>query len=133
MSLVRLVARKNEIYKVFAKESMPLINVRTSISSIEKPELLLQELSKELSDITGKPEKYVMALLETDVPMVFSGSNEPCCYIEIKSIGAINPSEMSAAFCRMVSSKTEIPSSRIYLRFEDIPAKYWGWDGRTFG
>ncbi len=112
---------------------MPLINVRTSSSDIAKPELLLKELSKELANMTGKPEKYVMALLETSVPMVFSGSDTPCCYIEIKSIGAINPSEMSAFFCNMVSSKTGIPSERIYIRFEDIPAKYWGWDGRTFG
>ena len=112
---------------------MPLINVRTSVSSIDNPELLLQELSRELAVLTGKPEKYVMALLETDVPMLFSGSEDPCCYIEIKSIGAIKPSEMSESFCKIVSSKMEIPSSRIYIRFEDIPAKYWGWDGSTFG
>ncbi len=112
---------------------MPLINVRTSVSSIENSELLLQELSRELAVMTGKPEKYVMALLETDVPMLFSGSKDPSCYIEIKSIGAIKPSDMSEVFCRMVSSKTGIPSSRIYIRFEDIPAKDWGWDGRTFG
>ncbi len=112
---------------------MPLINVRTSLSRIENPEVLLQELSSELAVMTGKPEKYVMALLETDVPMLFSGSDKPCCYIEIKSIGAIKPSEMSEVFSKIVSSKTEIPSSRIYISFEDIPAKYWGWDGRTFG
>ena len=99
---------------------MPLINVRTSVSNIENPEILLQELSKELALMTGKPEKYVMALLETDVPMLFSGSDNPCCYIEIKSIGAIKPSEMSEVFCQIVSSKTDIPSSRIYIRFEDI-------------
>ncbi len=112
---------------------MPLINVRTSVSNIDNSELLLQELSRELAVISGKPEKFVMALLETDVPMMFASSADPCCYIEIKSIGAIKPSEMSEVFCKIVSSKTGIPSSRIYIRFEDIPAKYWGWDGRTFG
>ncbi len=112
---------------------MPLINVKTSISNIEKPELLLKDLSSELSLITGKPESYVMTLLQTNVPMTFAGTNDPCCYVEIKSIGAINPSKMSSVFCKLISSKTNIAEERIYLAFEDVPARLWGWSGRTFG
>ena len=95
---------------------MPLINVRTSIGDIEKPEMFLQELSHELSVLTGKPESYVMTLLETKVPMTFAGSEEPCCYIEIKSIGAINSSKMSDVFCKLISIKTRI-SLKVWIRF----------------
>ena len=74
---------------------MPLIHVKLSSSSIENPNGLLKDLSKELSTLTGKPEQYVMCLLETNVPMIFSGNDDPCCYIEIKSIGSLKPPEMT--------------------------------------
>ena len=112
---------------------MPLINVKTSITNIEDPEGLLKDLSMELSKLTGKPEQYVMTLLQTSVPMTFAGSKEPCCYVEIKSIGSIDPSTMTSAFCKLIGNKTGISSQRIYIAFEDIPASLWGWDGKTFG
>ena len=112
---------------------MPLINVRISSINIDNPEELLQALSKELSDLTGKPENYVMASLQTEAAMTFGGTREPCCFIEIKSIGAINPSKMSASFCELIESKTDVPSNRVYIEFNDVPANSWGWNGRTFG
>ena len=57
---------------------MPLINVRTSLPDLMDAELLLQELSAELAKLTGKPEAYVMTMLQTGVPMTFAGSAEPC-------------------------------------------------------
>ena len=112
---------------------MPLINVRTSLVDIEEPKKFLKELSLELSNLTGKPENYVMTLLETNVPMTFAGTNEPCCYVEIKSIGSLNPAEMSTLFCKLITKRTYIPSDRIYIEFNDVPAKLWGWNGSVFG
>ncbi|WP_256377330.1 phenylpyruvate tautomerase MIF-related protein [Synechococcus sp. UW86] len=68
---------------------MPLINVRTSLQALKDGSALLQELSSELANQTGKPEAYVMTLLETGVPMTFAGSHEPCAYVEVKSIGTL--------------------------------------------
>ena len=112
---------------------MPLINVQTSIANVKDSKSLLKELSSELSTLTNKPEKYVMTSLQTNVAMTFGGSTEPCCYIVIKSIGAINSSKMSKAFCEIITKRTDILSERIYLGFEDISPSLWGWDGRTFG
>ena len=112
---------------------MPLINIKTSVSDIEEPDALLKQLSRELSVLTGKPETYVMTLLETGVPMTFSGTSDPCCYIEIKSIGAINSLKMSDIFCKLISSKTGVAPDRIYIGFEDVAPELWGWNGRTFG
>ncbi len=112
---------------------MPLINIITSIDAIKEADELLQEISNELAELTGKPESYVMTSLQTNVPMTFSGTSEPCCYVEIKSIGAIEPAKMSGVFCKLISSKTGIPANRIYLGFEDVSANLWGWNGRTFG
>ena len=112
---------------------MPLITVQTSATSIPKSNEFLKALSAEISKLTRKPEQYVMAILNIGVPMSFAGSSEPSCYIEIKSIGALNPSQMSAAICELVNIKTGINSNRIYISFEDVPASLWGWNGRTFG
>ena len=112
---------------------MPLINVRTSLPAVADADALLQELSSTLAQQTGKPEAYVMTLLEAGVPMTFAGSTEPCAYVEIKSIGALKPPAMSAAFCMLISERTGIPSNRIYIGFDDVKANAWGWNGNTFG
>ena len=46
---------------------MPLISVRTSAAAAAG-EALLTELSSSLAALLGKPERYVMTLLETSVP-----------------------------------------------------------------
>lgn len=112
---------------------MPLINVRTSLPAVDDATGLLQELSASLAELSGKPEAYVMTLLETGVPMTFAGSGEPCAYVEIRSIGALKPPAMTAAFCQLISARTGIPADRIYIGFDDVPASRWGWNGRTFG
>jgi phenylpyruvate tautomerase PptA (4-oxalocrotonate tautomerase family) len=112
---------------------MPLINLRTSLSVVENPEALLRALSATLAEQTGKPEAYVMTLLDTSVPMTFGGSSAPSAYVEIKSIGALRPPAMTAVFCDLISEHTGIPADRIYVAFEDVKASSWGWNGRTFG
>ena len=74
---------------------MPLINVRTNISDVPEAGALLKKLSSALAAATGKPEFYVMTLLDSGVPMTFAGSEEPCAYVEIKSIGSLTPSVMT--------------------------------------
>ena len=110
---------------------MPLINVRTSLPEVADSSALLKELSAALAQQTGKPEAYVMTLLDTAVPMTFAGSSEPCAYVEIKSIGALKPPAMTSAFCELIESRTGIPASRIYVAFEDVNASNWGWNGNT--
>ena len=110
----------------------PHINVNISSVQIENKLELLKELSAELANLTRKPEKYVMCLIQTNVPMTFGGSEAPCCFVEIKSIGALKPPEMANSFCNLIKSKTGIPTNRIYIAFEDIEPNKWGFDGKTF-
>ena len=112
---------------------MPLINVRTSLPEVVDSAALLKELSAALAQQTGKPESYVMTLLETAVPMTFAGSADPCAYVEIKSIGALKPAAMTSAFCELIEARTGIPANRVYVAFEDVKASSWGWNGNTFG
>ena len=112
---------------------MPLINLRTSLASVDNHEQLLLEMSSLLAEQTGKPEAYVMTLLETGVPMTFAGSAEPAAFVEVKSIGALRPPAMSAAFSELITARTGNPANRIYLSFDDVQASAFGWNGTTFG
>ena len=100
------------------------------MSDVQAPDALLNKLSAALASATGKPESYVMTLLESSVPMTFAGSS---AYVEIKSIGALTPPEMSDQFCALINASLGISKDRIYIGFEDVNASDWGWNGRTFG
>ena len=112
---------------------MPFIQINTSSKSILEDNLLQKEISKIVADLTGKPESYVMTMIQSNSKMTFAGSDEPCCFIKLKSIGSLNPSLMSKSLCELIASKTNIKANRIYIEFIDIKATHWGFDCSTFG
>ena len=56
----------------------------------------------------------------------------PCCFLEIRSIGSLNPSKMSKSLSNFANEKMGIPLDNIYISFEDVSASMWAWNGRTF-
>ena len=110
---------------------MPYINVSTS-AKIEDKKKLLQEISMLVSSLTNKSERFVMAKLDDNSEMHFEDES-PCCFLEIKSIGSLNPSEMAKPISNFVYEKMGIPIDKIYISFQDVPASVWAWNGRTFG
>ena len=74
-----------------------------------------------------------MVKLMNSSKMFFAGTNDPCCFIEIKSIGSLDPSKMSKPICEFFSAELKIPKERIYIFFHDVDSKNWAWNGRTFG
>ena len=110
---------------------MPYINASTS-AKIEDKEKLLEEMSILVSSLTNKSKRFVMAKLEDNSEMYFDDES-PCCFLEIKSIGSLNPSEMAKPISNLVYEKTGIPIDKIYISFEDVPASMWAWNGKTFG
>ena len=73
-----------------------------------------------------------MAKLDDDCQMYFN-DQEPCCFLEIKSIGSLCPSDMAKPISDFFYEKMGIPIDRIYISFEDVAASMWSWNGRTFG
>ena len=110
---------------------MPYINVSTS-EKIEDKKKLLKEISILVSSLTNKSKRFVMAKLDDNAEMYFEDES-PCCFLEIKSIGSLNPSEMAMPISNFVYEKIGIPIDKIYISFEDVPASKWAWNGRTFG
>ena len=110
---------------------MPYINVSTS-AKIEDKEKLLEEISILVSSLTNKSKRFVMAKLDDNLERYFDDQS-PCCFLEIKSIGSLNPSKMAKPISNFVYEKIGIPIDKIYISFEDVPASLWAWNGRPFG
>ena len=110
---------------------MPYINVSTSVKIVDKKKLL-EEISILISTLTKKSKQFVMAKLDDNCEMYFEDESS-CCFLEIKSIGSLNPSKMAKPISDFVYEKMGIPIDRIYISFEDVPASLWAWNGRTFG
>ena len=110
---------------------MPYVNISTS-NKIENKNKLLDEISTLISSLTKKSKRFVMAKLEDNANLYFNDES-PCCYFEIKSIGSLNPSEMTNPICSFIHEKMGIPIDKIYINFYDVPPEMWGWNGRTFG
>ena len=110
---------------------MPYINVSTS-AKIENKQKLLEEISILISSLTNKSRRFVMAKIDDNCQMYFDDAN-PSCFLEIKSIGSLNPSEMAKPISDFVYEKMGIPTNRIYISFQDVPASLWAWNGKTFG
>ncbi len=112
---------------------MPFIQINTSSKSEVDSDFLQKEISKKIADLTGKSENYVMTMIQSNTQMSFAGSDEPCCFIKVKSIGSLNPSLMSKSLCELIASKTNINTNRIYIEFIDVKASNWGYNSSTFG
>ena len=110
---------------------MPYINVSTS-AKIEDKKKLLEEISIFVASLTNKSKKFVMAKLDDNSEMYFNDES-PCCFLEIRSIGSINPREMAKPLSNFLYEKIGIPIDKIYISFEDVPASMWAWNGKTFG
>jgi len=109
---------------------MPYINVSTS-AKVKDKKKFLEEISTLVSSLTNKSKRFVMAKLDDNSKMYFE-DDSPCCFLEIKSIGSLNPSEMAKPISDFIYEKMGIPINKIYVSFVDVPASMWGWNGRTF-
>ena len=115
---------------------MPLLKIQTSVKEIENSLFILRKLSSEIAQIIGKPESYIMTSMENSIDMTFAGSEEPSCYVEVKSIGGLdsdNIKSISESICNILQKEIGVASNRTYIYFEDVQPHLWGWDKRTFG
>ncbi len=110
---------------------MPYINISTS-AKIKDKKKLIDEVTSLISLLTNKSRRFVMAKIDDDSEMYFD-NEYPCCFVEIKSIGSINTSEITKPICTFIYEKIGIPLDKIYIRFEEVSASMWGWNGKTFG
>lgn len=115
---------------------MPCLHVRINAPlSAEEKDAVSAALSKIVSQQLGKPESYVMVLVEDNVHMRFAGTTDKCVFMDLRSIGCISRGQnkkTSAALTKFWTDKG-FSSDRTYISFMDMPGANWGYDGDTFG
>lgn len=114
---------------------MPYLKIQTNLAlDSAKAAKFIQTASKLVASGLGKPERYVMVALEPPVPMVFAGSDAPTVFMELKSIGLSEQQTpaLSQQLCQLANAELAVPLDRVYIEFQNAPARMWGWDGGTF-
>ncbi len=111
---------------------MPMLNIKCTK---EISDDLQGELSKAVAGIIGKPEQYVMVVVEK-AAILMSGEKGDAAYVEVKSIGGLDGSvngALTQQICKLLQELLLIPSERVYVTFQSVERDHWGWNGSTFG
>ena len=115
---------------------MPLLKLETTVTLAEdKKKALLASLSKIVAGTIGKPEQYVMVVINP-AAILMSGKPGDAAFVDIRSIGGLSgdvPRTLSKKICGVLHDNLGIAEDRVYLNFADIKAANWGWNGNTFG
>jgi len=114
---------------------MPYLRIQTNLEHSEaKKNAILPLASNVVSKELGKPENYVMVCFAPPQPMMFAGSDDPCAYLELKSIGLpeAKTKHLSSVLCRLMETELGVAADRVYVEFTDAARGMWGWNGGTF-
>ncbi|XP_062077387.1 uncharacterized protein LOC133782188 isoform X1 [Humulus lupulus] len=106
---------------------MPTLNLFTNVpvDAVVASDIL-KDATRAVAKIIGKPESYVMILMNGGVPIAFAGTEEPAAYGELISIGGLGPSvngKLSSTIAEILQIKLSIDSSRFYIKFYDVQVR----------
>ncbi|THU96356.1 Tautomerase/MIF [Dendrothele bispora CBS 962.96] len=113
---------------------MPALELKTNVK-IPNLQEYMKEFSKFSANALGKPEEYICVLVLQDQPMTFRGSTEPAFFLNITSLGNINPDAnigYSAAFFEYFKKTLGVDGDRGYISFIDPGTENLGYKGTTF-
>lgn len=112
---------------------MPFLKVETNVQASNTTETA-KALSALAADMLGKPEQYVLAILEDGKTLLHGGTDDPAAYVTLDSIGLPEDRtpELSATICSFLETALGIPPSRVYIAFGTIERHLFGWDSKTF-
>lgn len=112
---------------------MPLLQINTN-ALIDDSKSLTSDASKLVASMLGKPESYVMIVLNAVTEMSFAGSDEACAHLKLKSLGIDESAtaEYTKQLCEFIEAQLGISPGRVYIEFDGPARHMWGWDSRTF-
>lgn len=113
---------------------MPFIKLSTNLPVADDTKaLIVKSLGKSISLLPGKSETWLMVDVQGGRSLFFQGSDSPCLMAEVKLYGRSdkrNYQALAEAITSLAQESLEIPSSRVYVEFEETP--YWAFDGNLF-
>lgn len=114
---------------------MPTLRILTNIQvpPDERPNLLAR-VSRTVAELLGKPEAYVMIILEDGRDLLFAGTSSPAAYLELKSIGLpeLKTAHYSQVLCELLAESLDISAERVYIEFAAPARHLFGWNSGTF-
>lgn len=112
---------------------MPLLQINTN-ASLKHTDPIITKASQLVATMLGKPESYVMVVLNADSNMSFAGNGEACAHIKLKSLGLDESAtkDYSQQLCEFAENQLGVDASRTYIEFSGPDRHMWGWDKRTF-
>ncbi|MBT3218399.1 MAG: hypothetical protein HN348_04855 [Proteobacteria bacterium] len=113
---------------------MPYIRVETSSAPLNAKNMLFRT-SAFVAEKLGKDERWVMVSIVPNVPMVYGASSELAAYVRLESIGlkAEQCPALAASLCDFLQGELAVSKARMYIHFVDLDARFFGWNGKTFG
>lgn len=117
---------------------MPLVRIVSNHPTLAPnlAQALLVEVSQCVSNLLGKPERWVMTCIDPGAAMTFGGTTDPACYVEVKNIGTLSGNvtqKLSHELCTLLSKHLDVAPNRTYIEFTNAVGHLWGHDSSTFG
>jgi len=112
---------------------MPLLQITTNVS-IKDSTALAKDASRIVAGMLGKPESYVMVIINAETSMLFAGSDDRAAHLKLKSLGLdeSKTADYSNHLCGFIQNTLSISPARIYIEFSGPESHMWGWDSNTF-
>ena len=112
---------------------MPVLHITTNVT-VADTSSLAKQASSLAADLLGKPESYVMVIVNGDNDLVFAGTDDPCAHLVLKSLGLpeSETKNYSARLCAFIDQQLGVSPSRTYIEFVSPERHMFGWNNSTF-
>lgn len=114
---------------------MPYISIQTNVDlSEDRKENLLKDITDLLSKELGKPEKYIMGIIQNSESMIMGEKSDPLAFAELRSIRLPEnrTKTLTKSLTYFLKDALEIDADRIFLNFINIEPHLWGYNSDTF-
>ena len=112
---------------------MPVLQITTN-ENIDDSDKLAKQASALVAEMLGKPESYVMVQINGNAGLIFAGSDDPCAYLMLKSLGLHESKTRtySEQLCDFIEQQLGVPPGRTYIEFVSPERHMFGWNSGTF-
>uniref|UniRef100_A0A2S2NPY7 L-dopachrome isomerase n=1 Tax=Schizaphis graminum TaxID=13262 RepID=A0A2S2NPY7_SCHGA len=114
---------------------MPRFSLDTNLPASKIPEEFLNAATSLLSKSLGKRQSYCVSTVNPGVKMTLGGSNDPCGFIQVTSIGSLGPAENPKhmeVLTDYVHKTLGIPKNRLLINLQANNQETTGYIGTTF-
>lgn len=114
---------------------MPRLSLDTNLPASVIPEEFLSSCTTLNSKTLGKRQSYCVSTVNPGVKMTLGGSNDPCGFIQVTSIGSLGP-EQNPKHMEIITDYIHqvlgIPKERLVINLQANEQANTGYLGTTF-